>query len=223
MKIKIYGTRILVLIIVISFIFFSCNDVYTSRKRGYFKIDIPEHKYQKFNRPDFPYTFEYPVYSEIIQDTTYFDSKPENNYWINVDFPQYNARVFLSYKIIGGSAIYKIKNEDNTYRDSSKVNHFDNMVNDAFNLTNKNNVVASSITDSLFKTPLGLTGVYFKVGGNAATARQFFVSDTTKNFLRGALYFGSTPNSDSIKPVQDFLEKDIKHLINTFEWKRVTN
>lgn len=219
MKIKIRPTEIIILITIISFVFFSCNDVYTSRKRGYFKIDLPEHKYQKFLKEGFPYTFEYPVYSKIIQDTTYFDSKPENNFWINIDFPKYNARIFLSYKIIGGSAIYKIKNEENSYRDSSKINIFDNMVNDAFKLTNKNNVVASSITDSLFKTPLGVTGVYFKVGGNAATARQFFVSDTTKNFLRGALYFGSTPNSDSIKPVQDFLETDIKHLINTFEWK----
>lgn len=201
-------------------LFASCNDVYTSKKRGYFKIDLPEHEYKKFNRTDFPYSFEYPVYANVIQDTTYFDAKPENDYWVNIDFPQYNARIFLSYKIIGGKAIYKIKNADNTYRDSAKVNEFDKMVNDAFNLTNKNNVVASSIKDSAFVNPNGVSGVYFKVGGNAATARQFFMSDTTKNFIRGALYFGSTPNSDSIKPVQDFLETDIKHLINTFKWEK---
>lgn len=201
-------------------LFASCNDVYTSKKRGYFKIELPVHEYKKFSRAGFPYSFEYPVYANVIQDTTYFDSKPENDYWVNIDFPQYNARIFLSYKIIGGKAIYKIKNADNTYRDSAKVNEFDKMVNDAFNLTNKNNVVASSIKDSAFVNPNGVSGVYFKVGGNAATARQFFMSDTTKNFIRGALYFGSTPNSDSIKPVQDFLETDIKHLINTFRWKK---
>jgi len=201
-------------------LFASCNDVYTSKKRGYFKIELPVHEYEKFSRAGFPYSFEYPVYANVIQDTTYFDSKPENDYWVNIDFPQYNARIFLSYKIIGGKAIYKIKNADNTYRDSAKVNEFDKMVNDAFNLTNKNNVVASSIKDSAFVNPNGVSGVYFKVGGNAATARQFFMSDTTKNFIRGALYFGSTPNSDSIKPVQDFLETDIKHLINTFRWEK---
>lgn len=197
----------------------SCNSVYTSKKRGYYHIDLPEHKYQPFERDGFPYAFEYPVYAEIVQDTTYFDTTPENDYWVNVDFPQYGARIFLSYKIVGGKAPYKVKGSDGQYKDSLGINEFDRMVNDAFNLTNKNEVVATSIRDSLFTTPTGVSGVLFRVGGNAATSRQFFISDTTKHFLRGALYFASTPNADSIKPVQDFLQKDIEHLINTFRWK----
>ena len=94
------------------------------------------------------------------------------------------------------------------------------MVNDAFNLTNKNDVIASSISDSLIATENGVHGIFFKVGGNAATSKQFFLSDTVHHFLRGALYFDSTPNADSLRPVQDFLQKDIEHLINTFRWKR---
>lgn len=198
----------------------ACNSVYTSRERGYFHIELPEHEYRVFDQPGFPYTFEYPVYGELVRDTTYFDSTPENDYWVNVDFPQYNARIFLSYKEVGGRAIYKVKQPDGTYADSAGINYFDRMVNDAFNLTNKNEAVATSISDSLFRTRNGVSGVYFKVGGNAATARQFFVSDTSKNFLRGALYFSATPNADSIKPVQDFLTADIHHLINTFRWKK---
>ena len=93
------------------------------------------------------------------------------------------------------------------------------MVNDAFNLTNKNEAVASSIKDSLFTTTNDITGIFFKVGGNAATSRQFFMSDSVKHFIRGALYFDTTPNADSLKPVQDFLQVDIDHLINTFRWK----
>jgi gliding motility-associated lipoprotein GldD len=79
-------------------------------------------------------------------------------------------------------------------------------------------VVATKIDDSLMHTPNGITGVFFKVRGNAATAKQFFLSDTTKNFLRGALYFYATPNADSLAPVQQFLQKDLEHLINTFKW-----
>jgi gliding motility-associated lipoprotein GldD len=208
-------------LVLISFcaIILSCNSTYTSKRKGYFHIDLPEHSYQKFERPDFPYQFEYPVYGNIMQDSTYFDETPENNYWINVDFPEYRARLFMSYKIIGGKAMYKIKMPDGSYKDSSGVNVFDYMVNDAFNLTNKNNVVASSIKDSLIRTPKGVSGVLFSVGGNAATALQFFLSDTTKHFIRGALYFDATPNADSVKPVQDFLRKDLEHLINSFEWK----
>lgn len=199
----------------------ACNSNYTSRKKGYFKIDLPEHSYRSFDKKEFPYSFEYPVYANVVQDSTYFDSTPENNYWINIDFPAYNARLFMSYKIVGGLAPYKIKQSDGSYKDSLGVNQFDLMVNDAFNLTNKNDVIASSIKDSLMQTPKGVTGVFFKVGGNAATASQFFLSDTTKNFIRGALYFDATPNADSLKPVQEFLRKDIEHLINTFEFKSI--
>ena len=93
------------------------------------------------------------------------------------------------------------------------------MVSDAFTLTNKNNVVSNSINDSLVHTPNGVSGVFFKVGGNAATSKQFFLSDTARNFIRGALYFDVTPNADSLKPVQDFLQADMDHMINTFKWR----
>lgn len=196
----------------------SCNSTYTSKKTGYFKIDFPERKYVQFEKEGFPYTFEYPVYAQVIKDSTYFDSNPENPWWINVDFPQFGGRIFLSYKIIGGKAMYKVKQANGVYKDSIGTNVFDKMVNDAFNLTNKNQSIASSIKDSLIHTPNGITGVFFRVGGNAATAKQFFLSDTTKNFIRGALYFDVTPNVDSLRPVQEFLQADIDHLINTFKW-----
>ena len=199
--------------------FASCNSPYGTKKRGFFHIDLPERGYQKFEKEGFPYSFEYPVYANIIQDSTYFDSSPENPYWINIDFPKFNCRLFLSYKIVGGKAVYKVKQPDGTYKDSTGINVYDKMVADAFNLTNKNNVVSDRITDSLIQTTNGIHGVFFKVGGNAATAKQFFLTDTTRNFIRGALYFNSVPNADSLKPVQDFLQKDIEHMINTFKWK----
>ncbi|MBC7536550.1 MAG: hypothetical protein H7258_12735 [Ferruginibacter sp.] len=207
------------IVIMTSLSWIACNSTHTSKKNGYFRINLPEHKYLSFDKPDFPFSFDYPAYASIIKDSTYFDSSPENPYWINVDFPTMNARIFLSYKIIGGNAVYKIKKGDGTYRDSVAVNQFDKMVNDAFNLTNKNDAIATSIRDSVFRTQLGISGVYFRVGGNAATARQFYVSDTSKNFLRGALYFDATPNADSLKPVLDFLQVDMDHLINSFRWK----
>ena len=197
----------------------SCNSPYISKKRGYFNIDLPQRSYQKFDQQDFPYSFEYPAYATIVKDSTYFDTNPENPYWINIDFPQFHGRIFLSYKVIGGKALYKVKQPDGTYKDSLGINVFDKMVNDAFTLTNKNNVVSNSINDSLISTPNGIHGVFFKVGGNAATAKQFFLSDTVKNFIRGALYFDVTPNADSLKPVQDFLQVDLDHMINTFQWR----
>ena len=179
---------------------FSCNSDYTIRQRGYFKIDLPEHKYVTFNKPDYPYTFEYPAYSNVVRDSTFFEDKPENPFWVNIEFPSLNGKIYMSYK------------------DVTK-NQFDKLVDDAFKLTYKHSTKASGIKDSLMHTPNGITGIFFKVGGNAATARQFFVTDSTKHFLRGALYFDSTPNADSLGVVNDFLEADMKHLINTLRWK----
>jgi gliding motility-associated lipoprotein GldD len=186
----------------LALLFFSCNSVYTPKRRGYFKIDFPPHRYQTFDKPGYPYTFEYPVYANVLQDSTYFDTLPENPWWINVDFPTFGARIYISYKDIG-------------------KNKFDKLRDDAYKMTFKHTYKASSIEDSVFTTPNGVGGVFFKVGGNAATANQFFVTDTTRHFLRGALYFDTTPNEDSLGIVNRFLEKDMDHLINTFRWKNV--
>lgn len=178
----------------------SCNNVYTPKRRGYFKIDFPPHQYQTFDQPGFPYSFEYPIYASIIKDSSYFDTIPENPYWINIDFPRFGARIYISYKAIG-------------------PNKFEKLRDDAYKMTFKHTYKASSIDDSPFVTQNGVGGVFFKVGGNAATASQFYVTDTTRHFLRGALYFDTTPNEDSLGVVNQFLEKDMDHLINSFHWK----
>lgn len=182
------------------FTFFSCNSPYTPKPTGYFKIDFPEKAYQQFNQPGYPYTFEYPTYARIIKDSTFFDSSAENPWWINIDFPQFNARIYLSYKVVGATKL-------------------DKLLNDAYNLTNKHSIKASYINDSLITTSNNVHGSFFSVEGNVATASQFFLTDSTKNFLRGALYFDATPNQDSIQPVNSFLAEDMKHLINTFHWR----
>ena len=189
------------------FIFFSilvlisCNTNYTvDKKRGYFRIDFPEKKYRSFDEPGYPYTFEYPVYANVIKDTTFFETKPENDWWINIDFPQFNGRVFVSYKEIG-------------------KHKFDSLVDDAFVLSFKNAPKASSIEPAPFRTPNNVDGIYFTLGGDAATANQFFVTDSVKHFLRGALYFDATPNEDSLRIVNDFLRIDLKHMINSLKWK----
>ena len=214
---RIKASKLLSLILPI-LLLYACKSPYTSKKRGYYKIDFPERSYVKFEEAGFPYRFEYPSYARVVRDSTYFDQDTLNPYWINIDFPSLGGKMFLSYKAVGGSSTYKVKQPDGTYKDSVGKNVFDLMVNDAFKLTGKNEVVASSIKDSVFRTPNGVSGVFFRVGGNAATARQFFVSDTTKHFFRGALYFEATPNADSIRPVVDFLQKDINHLLQTFRW-----
>jgi gliding motility-associated lipoprotein GldD len=189
------------LLVAVAIGFIACNSEYTPKRKGYFKIDFPQHEYRPFDAPGYPYTFEYPVYANIVKDSTFFGDEAENDYWINIDFPRFNGRIYMSYKEV------------------SKTN-FEKLVNDAFKMTFKHTSKASEITDSLMRTPMGVTGVFFEVGGNAATGRQFFVTDSVNHFLRGALYFDATPNEDSLGVVNQFLQEDMKHLINTLRWKK---
>jgi gliding motility-associated lipoprotein GldD len=188
-------------LIVLAVVFLACNSEYVARPRGYFRISFPEKKYQSFDRPGFPYSFEYPVYGQVVQDSLFFEQKTENDYWINIDFPQFDGRIHISYKEIGR-------------------HKFDSLVNDAFTLSYKQHTYkASGIKPEEFTTANGVGGVYFTLKGNAATANQFFATDSSRHFIRGALYFSATPNADSLQPVNEFLKKDVEHLIETLKWK----
>jgi len=180
----------------------SCNSDYSAgKKKGFFHIDFPEKKYQLFNQPGYPYSFEYPVYGKVTKDSTFFGDKA-GDWWINIDIPQFAARVYISYKEIGGN------------------NKFDSLVNDGFKMAYKQHVdVSTGIVENRIQTPNNIGGMYFDLGGNTATANQFFLTDTSRHFLRGALYFNATPNADSLGIVNDFLKKDLEHLINTLQWK----
>lgn len=190
---------ILVFVIIIAWT--ACNSDYTPKQKGYFRIDFPKHEYTTFDRPGYPYTFEYPVYATVKKDTSIFSDVKEDGYWINIEFPRFNGTIYVSYMEV------------------SKTN-FQKLVNDAFQMTYKHTSKASEISDSLMRTPVGLTGMFFRVGGNAATARQFYLTDSVKHFIRGSLYFDATPNADSLAVVNDFLQEDMKHLINTLRWKK---
>ena len=190
-----------IIFLVLAIAIFSCNSPYTYKKKGYFKIDFPEKKYQLFDQPGYPYRFEYPVYASIIKDTSFFGEATENPWWINIDVPKFHGRIYISYKEVG-------------------KNNFDSLVNDGYKMAYKQHTdIATSIVDSPIVTPNNAEGFYFTLGGNTATANQFFLTDSTKHFLRGALYFDATPNEDSLGIVNEFLREDLKHLINSLEWK----
>lgn len=194
---------------------FSCNSDFTPKPRGYYKIELPNRAYRMFDSSRFPYAFEYPTYATISNAS---DSSGNDAYWINVEFPQFNSRIYLSYKPIGGQSVYKI-NTPSGYKDSVVPNTFESLREEAYKLTYKHTIKANSIVDSLFTNPQGSGGVYFYVAGEAATSKQFYLTDTSKHFLRGALYFDASPNADSLSQVANFLEEDIRRLIKTLRWK----
>ena len=186
----------LVLVILTIVVISSCEESYTPKPKGYFRIDLPKESYVQLDSV-FPYKFEYPVYANITDDPY----SPNQKNWININFPAFNAAVHISYETV----------------DTNLARYID----DAHTLVSKHISKADAIYDSLLYHPdKKVFGLAFKIEGlGTASPYQFYVTDSTHHFLRGALYFNTYPNNDSLAPVIDFIEKDINHMISTLEWK----
>jgi gliding motility-associated lipoprotein GldD len=194
--------RIFSVLILISLITSCRPETYTPKPRGYSRVELPEHKYQSFDVPGFPYSFEYPVYGRIVKDTLFFGQKPENPYWINVEFPVVGGSLYISYKQI------------------SPDRPLSRLLEDSYEMSyDAHSKRADFINPRSFGNSHNVYGILYDVGGNAASAVQFIATDSAKHFLRGALYFNVSPNADSLKPLNEFLEKDIEHMLQTLQWK----
>ncbi len=192
---QIFNAGIKLLMCCSLFLLFSCEDTYTPKPRAYYRIQMPEKKYQLYSE-DCPYRFDYPTYAKIEKD-----NRPNSEKcWINIDYPLFDARVHISYK--------EVKNNLSQYIEDSRT------------LTYKHIVKAADIREDIIVDDSSkVYGLMYDVSGNAASHMQFYLTDSTHHFLRGSLYFNSAPNYDSILPVLEFIKKDIYHMMNTFEWK----
>jgi gliding motility-associated lipoprotein GldD len=149
-----------------------------------------------FDSSTCPYSFEYPVYGEI---KPYRDNLSEK-FWFDLVFPQYRATVYLSYKPVN--------------------NNLAAMLEDMRSLLYKHSGKADAIERKFYDNPdEGTAGFLYDIGGNAASSVQFYISDSTKHFLRGSLYFYATPNRDSLSPLIDFFREDVKHLMETVKFR----
>jgi len=175
----------------------ACGDSYVPKPRGYFRIDLPEKEYRPVDSI-YPYAFEMPVYAKIYPDT----SSLAEPYWINIAYLPFHAQLHISYK--------PVHNNLATYLD------------DAHALVNKHIPRASAISQQEFINPAErVYGLVYEIkGSDAASPCQFYLTDSTARFVRGALYFNVVPNNDSLAPVIEFLRDDIRHMINTFRWKK---
>lgn len=169
--------------------FCSCKENYTPKPKGFFKLDFPEKSFQQYNQ-DCPFTFQFPIYSKV---------EPLEKYcFFNLQFPEFEATLHMSY--------FSLNRNLFTHTEESR------------NLAYKHTVKANAISEQPFISNKDqVFGLVYDYEGTTATALQFYLTDSTNHFLRGALYFNTEVN-DSIAPVSIFLKGDIKHLIESFRW-----
>ncbi len=175
----------------------SCGDNYIPKPRGYYRIDFPVKEYRLVDST-LPYIFEVPQYARIFRDS----SAIAEPYWINIAYYPFHAQLHLSYKTVHGN--------------------LEQYLNDAHTLVRKHIPKANNISQQEYADPAArVYGLVYKISGQeAASPFQFYLTDSTTSFVRGALYFDLVPNNDSLAPVIAFLEQDIRHMISTFRWKK---
>lgn len=176
----------------------SCNNEYTPKPRGYFRIALPEKRYILLDSI-YPYTFEYPSYAHITNDPL----SPEEKDWINIEMPAFHGRIHISYKPL---------------TDKKSLVQF---TEDTRTLALKHMSKASGIRNIAIADPnRKMYGLVYEINGmGAASPYQFYLTDSTTHWLRGSLYFDAIPNNDSLAPVIDFVKTDIQHLFETIRWK----
>lgn len=175
---------------------FSCQKDYQPKPLGFNRLILPPPVYQL--SPDtLPYQFEYSKHAKLLKDTSWLSHK----HWVEVYYPEMKANIHITY--------YRINNFDQlkTY------------FNDSFVLTSKHQIKSNAIDEIIVKTPSGKTATIAELTGEVPSQFQFTITDSTKNFMRGAVYFYSKVSNDSLAPAIEYMKKDAMHLINTLDWR----
>lgn len=176
----------------------SCQTDYFPKPLGYNRLILPEPAYRAL--PDtLPYTFEYSQHAKLLNDTSWVRER----FWVEIFYPQLNSNIHITYK--------RLANKEKLLKE---------LMNDSYTLVAKHQIKAYAIDEVIVKNAFGHTAIVAELDGEVPSQMQFTITDSTNNFLRGALYFNTHVNNDSLRPAIEYMKKDIMHLINTFDWRK---
>lgn len=181
----------------IIFFFVSCSRDYQPKPKGYNRLTLPPLEYQ-LSPDSLPYQFEYSTHARLLRDSSWFSEK----HWVEIYYPELKANIHITYK--------KLNNREDFLKE---------LLDDSYNLTSKQQIKASGIDELITVTPSGKTAVIAEIAGEVPSQFQFTMTDSSRNFLRGALYFNTRVQNDSLAPAIDFMKKETLHFINTLQWK----
>ncbi len=191
-----FSKLVFLILFITAIVFTSCEDNYQPKPRGFFRIEMPKKNYVSFHKEEYPYTFSMPALATISTTNT-----QNEKYWININYPVFNAKLHISYKPID--------------------NNLGVLLNDMHKMMNKHIPKANAINEQMYlnqeRKVYGIT--YDIKGSEAASPFQFYLTDSTNHFFRAALYFNFSPNNDSLEPVINYLKEDLQLMIESFKWK----
>ena len=178
------------ILFLISVFITSCGEDTLPKPKAMLRLEFPSGSYQEF-RGDCLYGFELNQLSTI---------KQKEDCAMEIDYPMMKGSIYLTYKPV----------KDNLNK----------LLTDAQRLSYEHVVKADNIIEQPFINKEGrVFGMFYEVTGNAASQSQFYVTDSIDHFVTGSLYFYAKPNYDSIYPAAIYLQKDIRRIMESLEWK----
>lgn len=171
----------------------SCGEDSQPKPKAYLALEYPAADYQRIE-PDCPYSFEKNVIADVVR------ARGANDCWINLEYPLLRGTIFITYQPVR--------------------NNLDSLLRDAQKLPLQHTIKADAIQGDIYENPYNNTyGMFYEVAGDAASQAQFYLTDSTDHFMTGSVYFRAQPNFDSILPAAAYLKQDIRHLMETVQWR----
>lgn len=172
------------------FLIIGCGEEILPKPKGYLSLTYPKKEYKKLEI-NRPYSFE-------IAENSVVKNLPKN--WLKIEYPNLKASIDITYRPVKNNLReLLIEAEKLVYEHAIKA---DQIIGRDYD--NKNQKVF---------------GKFAEITGNAASQIQFHVTDSSKHFLKGSLFFYSKPNYDSILPAVAYIKKDMIHIMETLQWK----
>jgi gliding motility-associated lipoprotein GldD len=185
------------------FLMTSCGEEsYTPKPRIYPRMTLPETGYQPSDISFCAFRFEQPKTAKIEKKEQYFDGKPLNDCWFTLEYPTLNAGIYFTYApITAEQPLYKL-------------------VEDVYRMEEKHQQKATYIDHlQISRSSAKVYGEVTELGGNVGTPFQFYLTDSSKHFIRAGLTFNAAANADSLAPAVEFIKADMLKIIETIEWE----
>lgn len=179
-----------ILLFLISLAYTSCGESVLPKPKGEIRLEYPDAKYDLYSSKEMHCHFEKSKYADVHHN---------GDNWISLKYPNMKATLHLTHKNI-----------------DHNVNVF---IDDVMKLMDEHTVKANGIIPNPYSNEeVGNYGTLYQLTGNVASNIQFYITDSTKNILYGALYFYTVPNADSLSPAVEYIKKDIFTLMETIRW-----
>lgn len=172
-------------------LFTACKGDVVPKPKAHLRLDYPKPEYMPF-MDGCAFTFD-------VNQRVTITKKGECGF--DITYPNMKGTIYIDYKPVN--------------------NNIDVLLRDAQKLTYEHVVKADDIQEQPFVNPRDkVYGMFYEVGGNAATNAQFYLTDSTRHFVVGSVYFYTKPNFDSILPAASYIKNDMRKIMETLQWKK---